>query len=474
MDRPRGDVADLSIFKACDIRGVYGRELTAGIARQIGRSIGRRLQGESVVVGGDVRISTPDLKDNLITGLVEAGCRVVDIGIVPTPAFHFARRFLGAAGGVMVTASHNPAEYNGFKAAFGDRSITMAEIREIEMEIAADDRSRASGGEVVCAEIIPEYRREIRDKLLGFVAREAGRTLPPLRVVIDCGNGCYSRIAPDLFRELGYEVAELFCEEDGRFPNRGPNPAVAENLAALAGRVRVEKAGLGLAFDGDGDRVAFVDGRGNIVENDKIFAALARHMIESHPGGKVVYDVKCSSLVPDEVIRSGGIPVMERAGYAFIHAAFRREDAILGGEISGHFFFQGLATDDGLFAALAVADLARRKGGLGALIDALPRYHTTPDLRLPYHGADKEELLAELAEHLRNDPGCRLSLIDGVRGEFADGWGLVRSSVTEPLLTLRFEARERGDLTRIKDRFLSSAPKIKALVDEVWDRCVNQ
>lgn len=466
----------MSVFKACDVRGVYPGELDSVLAGDLGRAVGTALSGGRVVVGGDVRTSTPELKAALIAGLVEAGCRVVDLGIVPTPAFYFARRRLGVAGGVMVTASHNPARYNGFKLTLTDWPISEEELGKLAEQVAAKEFVRRPGGGVTRLEMLPEYVAYVKESLAAV--RGAGGTAsvaatidprPPLRLVLDCGNGCYCRTAPGVFAELGYDVRPLFCDEDGTFPHREPNPALAKNLVALSAAVREQGAALGVAFDGDGDRVAFVDEHGAVAPCDQVIALLARHLLERSGGGKVVYDIKCSSLVPDTVRTNGGTPLMERSGHAFIKTTLLREGALFAGEISGHFFFAALGGDDGLFAALLVADLIRTSGGsLAGLLSGLPRYLTTPDLRIPYPDHDQVELLSHLAQSLTARGDCAVSLLDGVRAEFREGWGLIRVSVTEPLLTLRFEGRDREGLESVKERFLVASPKVRDLVEPFW------
>lgn len=454
----------MGVFKACDVRGIYPDELNRELANDLGRAVGTALAGGPVVVGGDVRISTPELKGALVEGLLETGCQVLDLGTVPTPAFYFAKRKVGIAGGVMVTASHNPARYNGFKITLSDWPITEEEIGRLEALVTAKRFAQRPGGNVARLSVLSDYVEYVK---AGF------KVGPPsgMKVVLDCGNGCHSTIAPGVFADLGYEVCPLFCTEDGTFPNREPNPAVAQNLSSLCAVVRAEGAALGVAFDGDGDRVAFVDERGEVVPSDRMIALLARHLLQKNPGAKVVFDLKCSRLVPETVTDAGGIPVMEKSGHAFIKTTLLKENALFGGEISGHYFFAVLGGDDGLYAALLVADLVRTNGGsLANLLAQLPAYATTPDIRLPYHEEDQAELLVGLASALKRRGDCQVSLLDGVRAEFKDGWGLMRVSVTEPLLTLRFEARDRENLDKVKDLFLEPVPKIKSRVDEVWEK----
>jgi phosphomannomutase/phosphoglucomutase len=440
----------MDIFKACDVRGIYGQELTEDVAHRLGHAVGDIMRGKRLVVGGDLRLSTPALKQALIGGLVEAGGHVLDVGVVPTPSFYFAIRHLEADGGVMVTASHNPAPYNGFKINLGPSPVTEAELAEIERRVEAGQFSPGVGS-ATPVEIMPVYEDFIQ---ASFVGAAGG-----LRVVIDAGNGSASRVAPHCFRRLGYQVIELFCEPDGRFPNRAPNPALPENLSALRARVPEAGADMGVAFDGDGDRVVFTDEKGQPVESEVSAVLIARRVLTDKPGRPVIYDLKCSSIVAEEVRRLGGVPIMERSGHAFIRAALIHEGAAFAVEISGHFFFAELEGDDGLFAALSFARLVAESGrSLSDLVASVPRYPITPDIRIPYQG-DMEALLAQASRAFSD---YEVNTLDGVRVEFPDGWGLIRASVTEPLITLRFEARTWERLAEIERLFVSRLPELAA------------
>lgn len=433
----------MSIFHACDIRGVAGKDLTAEVARKIAWAVGSKLTGQKVVVGGDVRLSTPGLQKIMLEGLAESGCQVIDIGTVATPVFYYALKRTGADGGVMITASHNPAQYNGFKLVFGPQPVSEEDIAAIARLV--DSGARVQGqGSITSLPIVDSYIADTVGK-----ARKGS-----LRVVLDAGNGATAAIAPPLFRKAGYEVVELYCEPDGAFPNRPPNPALAENLAALGKKVRESGAAIGVAFDGDGDRVAFVDENGRAVDNDDIIVLLARYYLEKETGA-IVYDAKCSMVVPEEIKKAGGRPVMARAGHTFSKAAFLREKALFAGEISGHFFFSELGNDDGMFAGLKVCEFVAGHGSLAGMVDAIPNYVLTPDIRVPYAGADKAAVLDQVAQALQ---AYQPNLLDGVRIEFADGWGMIRASVTEPLFTLRFEARTRERLQEIVDIMLAALP----------------
>lgn len=436
----------MSIFHACDIRGVAGKDLTDVMARRIAQAIGVKLTGQRVVVGGDIRLSTPGLIKIMIDTLAESGCEVIDIGTVATPVFYYALTKTEATGGVMVTASHNPGPYNGFKLVLGPRPVTEADIQEIAAMVD-NNESIIKPGKVTVLPVVADY-------IQATCAKAASNTL---KVVVDAGNGATSRIAPALFRACGYEVIELFCQPDGCFPNRPPNPALAENLNALGEKVRETGASLGVAFDGDGDRAGFVDEQGRPLDNDDMIVLLARYYLQQQSGA-IVYDAKCSMVVPEEISKAGGRPVMARAGHTFSKAAFLEEQALFAGEISGHFFFRELGYDDGMFAALKVCEFVAAQGSLARLVDAIPNYLLSPDIRVPYHGPDKYAIMEETAQHLA---AYQPNRIDGVRIEFPDGWGMIRSSVTEPLFTLRFEAK---DSKRIKE---IAALLVQALPDAV-------
>lgn len=433
----------MSIFHACDIRGIAGRDLTDVAARKIGLAVGLKLAGRPVVVGGDIRLSTPGLQYIITEALAESGCRVLDIGTAATPVFYYALKAAGAAGGVMVTASHNPAPYNGFKLVLGPTPVSEADIAEIARLTAAGARTSGAGS---------IERRPLTADYLAFTAAQAKRA--GLKIVLDAGSGATAPIAPKLYRSLGYDIVELFCQADGTFPHRPPNPALAENLGALGKAVRENGAALGLAFDGDGDRVGFVDENGRPVDNDDIIVLLARAYLEKG-AGPVIYDAKCSMVVPEEIAKAGGRPVMARAGHTFSKAAFQREKALFAGEISGHFFFRELGYDDGMFAGLKMAEFVAAHGSLAAMVDAIPNYILTADIRIPYPADDKEAVLAAAAAKLAE---WKPNLIDGVRLEFADGWAMIRSSVTEPLFTFRFEAKTAGRLREIAALLLAALP----------------
>ena len=433
----------MALFHACDIRGVALSELTIEMAQKIARAIGVKLKNKKVVVGGDIRTTTVTFKDIIIAGLKASGCEVIDIGIVATPVFYYAIKTQMAEGGVMITASHNPAQYNGFKLVLGENPVKEADIKEIERLVQVDAKVDGNGV-VTTIDIIDDY--------INYISAKAKKG--QLKVVLDAGNGAVSKIAPNLFRACGYDVVELFCEPDGNFPNRSPNPSIPTNLGALCQKVLETNADLGVAFDGDGDRAAFVDENGRAVDNDDILVLLSRYYLQQG-SGNIIYDAKCSMVVPEEIAKAGGRAIMARAGHTFSKMAFIKEKAFFAGEISGHFFFSELGNDDGMFGGIKVAEYVMQKGKLSQLIDEIPNYLVTPEYRIHYKHNDKEEVLAEIAEKLKE---YNPNLIDGVRIEFADGWGMIRASVTEPLFTLRFEAKSQQKLAQIRELLLKAIP----------------
>ena len=449
----------MSIFKDCDIRGVYGEELHDDTGLRLGKALSRRLAGRIVVVGGDLRPSTPALKAALIEGLVWGGCHVIDVGTVPTPALYYAKRALDAHGAVMVTASHNPARYNGFKLMVGDRPVTPEALEGLARDMAQG--AFVPGlGTVRTRHVMADYARAL-ERAFPRLARR--------RVVVDAGNGSMWDVAPGVLRRAGQEVVPLFCEPDGSFPHRSPNPAIPAHLAALRGRVREARADLGIAYDGDGDRVVFVDELGEVQPADRVLVLFLRHALAEHPGGggrppAVVYDLKASSVVTEETLAAGGRPLMEKSGHAFIKARLLDEDAVLGGEVSGHYFFGAIGGDDALYATLYYLRVLDAAGlSPSRALSTVPAYPITPDIRVACPPEEADAILAELERGLNDRPIDRL---DGVRARFDHGWALARRSVTEPLITLRFEAHTEEELARIQERVRVASPRLARLLAE--------
>ncbi len=439
----------MSIYKDCDIRGIYGVEFDCATVYRIGRAIGAMMAGQRLAVGGDVRLSTPEIRRSLLRGLVQGGARPLDLGTLPTPAFYYALSRMPFAGGVMITASHNPARYNGLKLMFGPRPIQAEVIREIKRRAdAVQDTDEGPDPIVPVLDILPEYENML---LRHF---PAGR----LKVVIDSGNGAMSEVAPRVFRQLGYQVVPLYCTFDGSFPNRDPNPAVYAHLRDLCQSVRENGADLGLAFDGDGDRVVFVDNLGRTLASERSLVLLIQACLKGQPG-PVVYDQKSSTIVRKAIEASQGTPLMERSGHTFIKTRFLDTNALLAGEVSGHFFFRELGYDDGLFAALTMARLiGEQPEPLSELADRIPVPLITPDIRVPCPYDRQDVWLGQVRQLGRDYP---INEMDGVRVEFGNGWLLVRKSVTEAGVTVRIEADSDAAMQRIKRLLLTVLPEVR-------------
>jgi phosphomannomutase/phosphoglucomutase len=443
---------DMGIYKDCDIRGIYGEELTAKESREIGMAAGTLIEGRSVVVSGDIRNSTPELKDALVQGLKETGARVFDVGMNPTPVFYYAKKILNAYAGVQVTASHNPPKYNGFKLAFGSMPVQSSDILKIESLVRNRAFEFRKGSVRTIDGIWDKYEKDV-SLLSGYMRG---------KVVVDAGNGAVSELMPRIFRNKGMDVVPLFCEYDGRFPNRDPNPAVYSHLAALQEKVRESGADFGVAFDGDGDRVVFADDLGRIAMSERSFVVFIREYLKDRPG-KVVYDLKSSSIVKNAVKELGGEPLMERSGHAFIKRTLLEQGAVLGGEISGHFFFGELGYDDGMYAALKMAEILTKKGKkFSEILGEIPKSVITPDIRIsvPY---EKQDGILEKLRSLKSR--YALSEMDGVRLELPFGWMLVRKSVTEQAMTVRIEAEDQEGVDEIKEILTENAKEFEGNLD---------
>ena len=453
----------VSIYKACDIRGRFGETLQVAHAARLGAAIATLKNRPDVLVCGDGRISTPLLKSALVDALVQAGCRVVDVGIGPTPLFYFARAHLSLEVGVMVTASHNPAHDNGFKITLGPLPVTEKELRELAswMESGAQSAPAAPGA-CTRLDLLPEY--------LAALNAQGGHppALAGVRVVVDCAHGMASLVARHIWQHSGAAVTLLLEEVDGRFPVHAPNPAELKNLALLQAAVLEHGADLGVAYDGDADRVVFVDERGQAVTGDQAIVLFARAAL--HPGFApgsagglspvVVYDQKCSRIVPETIQALGGQPVLERSGHTYIKRAFMERGAVYAGEMSGHHFLRAAGGDDALAASLWFARVLKESGqALSQVCASIPSYPITPDIRIPMEPAVVDQVLSALKAALAGEAIIREG--DGLRLEFVDGWGLVRRSVTEPLITLRFEGREEAALQRILSRVEEVCPPLR-------------
>ena len=441
----------MSIFKDCDIRGIYDSEINEESVYRIGRGLAAMLPpGGEIRVGGDVRLSTPSLKESLIAGLVRGGARVAELGVIPTPVLYYALSGSSADAGATVTASHNPPEYNGIKFMFGHEPVARRTIDALE-DIVTRGAFADGEGSVSRLDILPAYLASLSKR---FGARR------PLKVVIDAGNGTMSAVAPVAFRSAGYRVTELFCEPDGAFPNRSPNPAEHSVLGALCEKVVEVQADFGVAFDGDGDRAAFVDEKGRCIHNEKALILFVKKLLADRPT-PVVFDQKSSSAVRDAILSMGGAPVAEKSGHAFIKKRFLELGAAVAGEASGHFFFGDLGYDDGLYAALLMAELlCASDKPLSALSDEIFLPPITPDLRFFCPYARQNDVLARFEAHCES-LNAKIHKLDGVRAELPDGWMLLRKSVTAEQMTLRIESRTEEQLSERLRAVQAAVPEIQ-------------
>ena len=438
----------MSIYKDCDIRGIYASELCADEVFSIGRALATIAPG-TILVGGDVRLSTPELKDALVRGLLASGAQVIDLGTIPTPVLYFAlKHHPDAAAGATVTASHNPPEYNGVKFMIGDTPVTRETMDRLHAIVQSGEFAEGAGALT---------RWDVTADYLDFLAGRF-RAPGPLHVLVDAGCGAMGKIAPEAFRRAGYRVTELSCEPDGAFPDRSPNPADYSCLGKTGEAVRACGADFGVAFDGDGDRAVFLDDTGAPVQNEKSLVLFVRKLLADQPS-PVVYDQKSSSVVRDAVREMGGTPLPEKSGHAFIKKRFLENSAALAGEVSGHFFFGELGYDDGLFAALVMAELiAQGDETLGQRIRGIVCPPITPDIRFACPYAQQQSWL-DSAEAMARTAGAELSFLDGVRADFPDGWFLMRKSVTAEQITLRAEAKTPAQLHALLDRLAAVLPE---------------
>jgi phosphomannomutase/phosphoglucomutase len=436
--------APKSIFRQYDVRGIVGKELTPELARGLGRAFAtvafeRLGRAPIVVVGQDNRPSGGELAAGVRRGIVEAGGTAVDVGTLPTPALYFGVSALGADAGVQVTGSHNPPEFNGFKMVLAGEAFHGDEILELWEIIVVERWRSGSGRETSDGSVLQRYRE-------GILARH--RLARPVRVVVDCGNGAGSLVAVSTLQGLGAEVTPLFCESDGTFPNHHPDPTVPENLRDLQAEVRRTGAELGIAFDGDADRIGAVDETGEIIYGDQLLVVLGRDAVRRFGAGTpVIFDVKCSEVLPAALERAGARPVMWKTGHSLIKAKMKELDAPLAGEMSGHMFFGGdyLGFDDALFAAARLLEIVSTTPfGLAGLLADLPRTIATPEIRVDVPEERKFGLVERAVAHF--SARYPVTTIDGVRITFPEGWGLLRASNTQPILVLRFEASDSQSL----------------------------
>ena len=433
------------IFREYDIRGVVGKDLTVDSVRLIGKAIGTtiiRQGGRTITVGRDIRTSSGDFRNVLIDSILSTGCNVIDIGQVPTPVSYFSLHHLNPDGGVMITGSHNPPEFNGFKISSGKHSMYGEKIKDLKGLI--DAKNFESGrGSVSEQGVLGAYMDRIQEVI--FFPRK-------VKVVVDGGNGCFGITGPQLLRKLGLEPIELYCKPDGTFPNHHPDPTVPKYLADLINRVKLEKAELGIGFDGDADRIGAVDADGNIIWGDQLLVLFARGILKRRPGATIVGEVKCSQSLFNDIAKHGGKPIMSAAGHSLIKKKMRETGALLAGEMSGHVCFADnyYGYDDAIFAACRLLEIvACSNQSLGEMLSDLPKTYYTPEIRLDCPDDQKFEIVRNLTEYFRKHN--EVIDLDGVRVNFDDGWVLARASNTQPVLVVRIEAQNELRLQELKE-----------------------
>lgn len=448
MEFSVGPKLPAEIFRAYDIRGTFGQTLTEDYAFSIGQAVGSEVlsRGENtLVVARDGRTSSPVLQQAVINGLIASGCDVLDIGEVPTPVLYFATHELNAQSGVMVTGSHNPPDHNGFKIVISGETLSGDQIQNLRRRIEKNQFSKGDGYQQKI-DILPEYIEKITSSVV--LAR-------PLKVVLDCGNGVGGKLAPHILTEMGCKVVELFCEVDGRFPNHQPDPSQPENLKALQAAVIANEADIGIALDGDADRIGVVTNRGTIIWPDRLLMLYARDLLARNPGSDVVFDVKCSRDLADLISASGGRPIMWKSGHSLMKAKMRETGALLGGELSGHIFFadQWYGFDDGIYAAARLLEiLSMEPIDAEEIFAEFPAKVSTPEFLIKLPETAKFAMMQRLENGLQFKDG-KIITIDGIRVDFPYGWGLVRVSNTTAALTARFEADNEESLKDIERRF---------------------
>ncbi len=456
------NLANLSpgIFKAYDIRGIVGKTLTDPVVTHIGRAFGIMALEKgikSVVIGRDGRLSGPAFITALSAGLRDQGLEVIDIGMVATPLVYFANYHFKTGTGIMITGSHNPPEYNGLKMVMDGAALHGETIQALYQLITTGKTENPIAGRAASEtrqSVWPAYKERVTSDV---------KLSRRMKVIVDCGNGAPGAYAGELLRALGCEVIELFCDVDGNFPNHHPDPAHVENLQDLMAALKKSDAEVGLAFDGDGDRLGVVTKEGNIIWPDRQLMLYARDILSKQPNAEIIFDVKCSRLVAQVVREAGGRPLMWKTGHSLIKAKLKETGAAMAGEMSGHTFFNDrwFGFDDGLYTAARLLEILSRSNNPSAVLDALPNSSTTPELNIACAEGENQTIVAALKQNSKFEGATELIDIDGLRVEYADGFGLVRSSNTTPVLVLRFEADNQAALERIQAQFRSALLAVK-------------
>jgi phosphomannomutase/phosphoglucomutase len=438
-----------AIFREYDIRGKVSSELSPETVHRLGLSLGTYYQENGtrkISLGRDCRLSSPSLREALVNGLVESGMNIVDIGMVPTPFLYFSLFHLDVGGGIQITGSHNPPEFNGFKICQGKATIYGREIQKVR-EIAESGRYAKGRGETREESVATPYINRV---LEGIHAGPVRR-----RVVVDAGNGVGGLVAPQIYEKLGMEVQKLFCEPDGHFPHHHPDPTIPENLSQLKDTLAETSADLGIAFDGDADRIGVVGPKGEIIWGDQLLIIFSRDLLKAYPGAKIIGEVKCSQVLYDDIAKHGGKPIMWKAGHSLIKGKMKDEGALLAGEMSGHLFFADryFGYDDAIYAGARLLEiLSRDRKSVADLLSDVPVMVNTPEIRVDCPDEKKFRVVAALAEEFRKD--YPVIDVDGARVLFDGGWGLIRASNTQPVLVLRFEGRDKKLLDEIRGFFM--------------------
>ena len=444
------------IFREYDIRGKVSDDFPPELVEALGKGFGtyiKRGGGQEIALSGDIRLTTPDLMEQFKTGVLSTGVDVINIGILPTPANYYSMFSLGVAGAVQITGSHNPPEFNGFKLSRNKKAVFGEAIQEIRAIIEKEDYEMGEGSEA-SYDILTKYKRMIASKI---------DIKKPMKVVMDCGNAAGAICAPEIFKNLNVDLTELYCDVDGTFPNHHPDPTVKENLVDLIDLVKKGSYDIGLAFDGDADRVGVVDETGDIVWADQLIALFLPEVVEE--GDEILYDVKCSQALEEMIVKYGGKPVMWKTGHSLIKQRMSELNCKLGGEMSGHIFFADdyFGYDDAIYvAARIVQTLSRTDQKLSQLKAKLPKYYSTPEMRLEAESDEEKFRIAkEAVAYFTENYDC--STVDGVRIKFGDGWGLVRSSNTQPVIVCRFEANTAERMEEIRSIVMSKLQEIGTL-----------
>jgi phosphomannomutase / phosphoglucomutase len=436
------------IFKAYDIRGVVGRTLTPDVVHAVGRAVGslaRERGSDTFAIGRDGRLSGPELLSALSEGIRAAGVNVIDIGMVVTPMTYFAAHHLGTGCSVMVTGSHNPPDYNGLKMVVAGNTLSGDDIQGLRIRIESGNLLEGAGT-YRAVDIVPAYL----DRIVGDL-----KLARPLKIAVDCGNGVAGAFAPELYRRLGCTVVPLFCDVDGHFPNHHPDPSQPGNLRDLITRLGQGDCELGLAFDGDGDRLGVVTPAGHIIYPDRQLMLFAADLLTRNPGATIIYDVKSTRNLKPWITQHGGVPLLWKTGHSLIKGKMKEVHAALAGEMSGHTFFgeRWYGFDDGLYAGARLLEILSRNANPSAVLDALPDALSTPELNVPCAEGEPQALIARMAETETFPGATEVIRIDGLRVEYSDGFGLARASNTTPVIVLRFEAENPAALARIQEEF---------------------